>query len=184
MLTKKQAVELLTKHPLKYAKLLGFDKLQPMHEEWLVDMVRGKEDRTLMAHRASYKTTCVSIALAELIILLPNHRTMFMRKTDADVKEVIKQVQKIISDPHTQYLVQCIYGVNLRFVNQSATELSTNLTNDIRGTSQLVGIGTGGSLTGKHFDMIEHQGQSVSERRWCIKNCRILRTEVERYLIH
>ena len=154
MLTKKQAVELLTKHPLKYAKLLGFDKLQPMHEEWLVDMVRGKEDRTLMAHRASYKTTCVSIALAELIILLPNHRTMFMRKTDADVKEVIKQVQKIISDPHTQYLVQCIYGVNLRFVNQSATELSTNLTNDIRGTSQLVGIGTGGSLTGKHFDRI------------------------------
>lgn len=154
MLTKKQAVELLTKHPLKYAKLLGFDKLQPMHEEWLVDMVKGKEDRTLMAHRASYKTTCVSIALAELIILLPNHRTMFMRKTDADVKEVIKQVQKIISDPHTQYLVQCIYGVNLRFMNQSATELSTNLTNDIRGTSQLVGIGTGGSLTGKHFDRI------------------------------
>lgn len=154
MLTKKQAVELLTKHPLKYAKLLGFDKLQPMHEEWLVDMVKGKEDRTLMAHRASYKTTCVSIALAELIILLPNRRTMFMRKTDADVKEVIKQVQKIISDPHTQYLVQCIYGVNLRFMNQSATELSTNLTNDIRGTSQLVGIGTGGSLTGKHFDRI------------------------------
>lgn len=154
MLTKKQAVELLTKHPLKYAKLLGFDKLQPMHEEWLVDMVKGKEDRTLMAHRASYKTTCVSIALAELIILLPNHRTMFMRKTDADVKEVIKQVQKIIRDPHTQYLVQCIYGVNLRFMNQSATELSTNLTNDIRGTSQLVGIGTGGSLTGKHFDRI------------------------------
>lgn len=154
MLTKKQAVELLTKHPLKYAKLLGFDKLQPMHEEWLVDMVKGKEDRTLMAHRASYKTTCVSIALAELIILLPNHRTMFMRKTDADVKEVIKQVQKIISDPHTQYLVQCIYGVNLRFTNQSVTELSTNLTNDIRGTSQLVGIGTGGSLTGKHFDRI------------------------------
>lgn len=154
MLTKKQAVELLTKHPLKYAKLLGFDKLQPMHEEWLVDMVKGKEDRTLMAHRASYKTTCVSIALAELIVLLPNYRTMFMRKTDADVKEVIKQVQKIISDPHTQYLVQCIYGVNLRFTNQSATELSTNLTNDIRGTSQLVGIGTGGSLTGKHFDRI------------------------------
>lgn len=154
MLTKKQAVELLTKHPLKYAKLLGFDKLQPMHEEWLVDMVKGKEDRTLMAHRASYKTTCVSIALAELIILLPNYRTMFMRKTDADVKEVIKQVQKIISDPHTQYLVQCIYGVNLRFTNQSVTELSTNLTNDIRGTSQLVGIGTGGSLTGKHFDRI------------------------------
>lgn len=154
MLTKKQAVDLLTKQPLKYAKMLGFDKLTQMHEQWLIDMVKGKEDGTLMAHRASYKTTCVSIALAELIILLPNHRTMFMRKTDSDVKEVIKQVQKIISDPHTQYIVQCIYGVNLKFTNQSATEISTNLTNDIRGTSQLVGIGTGCSLTGKHFDRI------------------------------
>ena len=79
---------------------------------------------------------------------------MFMRKTDSDIKEVIKQVQKILQDPHTLYFVQVIYGVNLKLTVQSATEISTNLTTDIKGTSQLVGMGIGASLTGKHFDYI------------------------------
>ena len=103
---------------------------------------------------STYKTTCVSIALALIIILLPNKRTLFMRKTDGDVKEVIKQVQKILQDPHTQYFVQTIYKVSLRLISASVTEVTTNLTTDIKGTAQLVGIGTGASLTGKHFDFI------------------------------
>lgn len=79
---------------------------------------------------------------------------MFMRKTDADVKEVVKQTQKILSDPHTLYFVQCIYGVNLKLSTQSTTEITTNLTTDKKGTAQLLGIGLGGSITGKHFDRI------------------------------
>lgn len=103
---------------------------------------------------STFKTTCVSVALALIAILLPRKKTLFMRKTDTDIKEVIKQVQKILLDPHTQYFVQCIYGINLRLVVSSATEISTNLTTDIKGTNQLVGMGIGSSLTGKHFDYI------------------------------
>lgn len=153
-MTRQQAIDFLLNRPAEYAKMLGFDRLGELHNSWIVDMVRGKEDTTLMAHRASYKTTCVSIALSEIIILLPRMRTMFMRKTDTDIKEVIRQVQKILLDPHTQYFVQCIYGVNLRLTVQSANEISTNLSADAKGSSQLVGIGTGGSLTGKHYDRI------------------------------
>lgn len=94
------------------------------------------------------------MALALICILLPTKKTMFMRKTDADVKEVIKQTQKLLQDAHTQYFVNCIYGVNLALNVQSATEINTNLSVDNRGTSQLIGVGTGGSLTGKHFDRI------------------------------
>lgn len=102
----------------------------------------------------TYKTTCVSFSLALIMILLPNIRTLFMRKTDDDVKEVIKQVAKILKDPHTRYFVSVIYGIELKLTVESATELSTNLTTDIKGTNQLVGIGTTASLTGKHFDRI------------------------------
>lgn len=154
MLTRKEATDFLLNNPKKYAKMLGFDKLVDINEAWIIDMVRGKDDKSLMAHRNSYKTTCVSVALAEIIILLPRLRTMFMRKTDTDIKEVVKQVQKILKDPHTLYLTQCIYGVNLSLTTETATEIQTNLSTDIKGTSQLVGIGTGGSLTGKHFDRI------------------------------
>ena len=153
-MTREQAVTFLMKNPYKFGHMVGFDKLTILHNEWIKKMLTGKNDATLQAHRGSYKTTCVSIALALIIILLPNKRTMFMRKTDNDVKEVVKQVQKILNDPHTQYLVQCIYGVSLKMPTQSASEITTNLTTDSKGTAQLLGIGLGGSITGKHFDRI------------------------------
>ena len=153
-MTREQAVNFLLTSPYKLGHMLGFTKLTELHNKWIRDMIVGKDDKTLQAHRGSYKTTCVSLALAIIIILLPNKRTMFMRKTDNDVKEIIKQTSKILQDPHTLYFVQCIYGVNLRLATENATELTTNLSIDIRGTAQLIGAGCGGSLTGKHFDRI------------------------------
>ena len=153
-MTRQEAVEFLLYNPVKFGKMLGFTKLGSLHNDWIVDMVKGTEDRTLQASRGTYKTTCDSIALAEIIILLPRLRSMFMRKTDTDVKEVIKQVQKILKDGHTRYFVQCIYGVNLQLTVASAFEVSTNLMTDLKGTNQLLGIGMGSSITGKHFDRI------------------------------
>lgn len=153
-MTRQDAVDFLKGSPYKYARMLGFDKLGILHNEWIQEMAFGKEDATLQGSRGSYKTTCVSVALALKIILLPNKRTLFSRKTDNDVKEVVKQVQKILRDPHTQYFVQAIYGVPLRMIVSSATEILTNLTTDLKGTNQLVGIGIGSSITGKHFDYV------------------------------
>lgn len=154
-MTRQQAVAFLLNQPYKFGHMLGFTKLETMHNDWMKDMICGKEDETLLAHRGSYKTTCVSIALAEIMILLPKQKTMFMRKTDTDTKEIVAQVKKILESPYTRYFASSIYGVDLRLLKASATELSTNLTTyDPRGTSQLFSMGIGGSLTGKHFDRI------------------------------
>lgn len=153
-MNRREATNFLLTRPADFAKMLGFTRLGSLHNQWIIEMVRGRRDRTLQASRETYKTTCVSIALALIIILLPSKRTMFMRKTDSDVKEVIRQVQKILEDPHTQYIVQMIYGVKLEMLTQSASAVTTNLAIDTKGTSQLLGIGTGSSLTGKHFDYI------------------------------
>lgn len=133
---------------------MGFKDLGPLHNEWIRDMVLGDEDESLQASRGTYKTSCVSIALALIIILLPGKRILFLRKTDGDVKEIIKQVKKILIDPHTQYIVTQIYGVPISFTTDTANEISTNLAVGVRGTSQLVGGGINSSLTGKHFDFI------------------------------
>ena len=153
-MTREQAVKFLINRPADFARLIGFTKLGPLHNDWIKEMVRGKGAYTLQASRGTYKTTCVSIALALIIILLPTKKTLFLRKTDEDVKEVIRQVQKILEDPHTQYFVQTIYGVNLTLTTKSANALSTNLAVDAKGTLQLMGLGIGSSLTGKHFDFI------------------------------
>lgn len=154
MITQKQAIEFLRDKPVKYAHLLGFDRLTDIHNGWIREMLLGKEDYTLEAHRGSYKTTCVSIALADKMLLLPKRRLLFMRKTDDDVKEVVNQVRKILESPQTQVLANAIYGVNLKLVVSNATEISTNLVTDAKGSSQLVAISAGGSLTGRHFDEI------------------------------
>jgi predicted phage terminase large subunit-like protein len=151
---RQRAVEFLLDEPYKLGHMLGFTKLTELHNDWIRAMILGKEDETLQAHRGSYKTTCVSVALSLDIVLLPNVRTMFMRKTDNDIKEVVSQVKKILQSPHMRYFVQSIYGVDLKLTTSTAGEISTNLTTDIRGTAQLVGLGMGGSLTGKHFDRI------------------------------
>lgn len=153
-MTREQAVMFLKEKPYKFGHLVGFTKLTELHNRWIIDMVRGEGDKTLQAHRGSYKTTCVSIALSFIIVLLPNLRTLFMRKTDADIKEIISQVKKILLSEQMRYFVKTIYGVDLKLTVATANEISTNLTNDPRGTSQLVGIGMGSSITGKHFDRI------------------------------
>lgn len=153
-MNKNDAIDFLLKRPYKFGHLVGFEKLTTLHNDWIIDMVRGKEDATLQAHRNSYKTTCVSIALSLIMVLLPRERVFFMRKTDDDIKEVVRQVRKILESQQMLYFVNCIYGVNLNFRSANYSEITTNLTTDKKGTSQLVGSGTGGSLTGKHFDKI------------------------------
>lgn len=153
-MTRSEAVSFLLTSPYKLGHLVGFKKLKEIHNKWIIDMIRGKTDKTLQAHRGSYKTTCVSISLSLIVVLLPNCKTLFMRKTDNDIKEVISQVKKILESPQMRYFVKCIYGADLKLTTSTANEINTNLCQDIRGTSQLVGLGMGGSLTGKHFDRI------------------------------
>ena len=153
-MNRRDAVKFLKNKPYKFCHLLGFNKMTTLHNRWIKEMVTGTEDKTLQACRNSYKTTSVSFALALIMILLPKKRVLFMRKTDDDVKEIVKQVKKILLDPHTQYFVQVIYGVVLKLTVDNSNELNTNLSIDTKGTSQLTALGTKGSLTGKHFDII------------------------------
>lgn len=148
------AIRLLTRNPVKFAHMLGFTKLTELHNHWIRDMVSGQGDRTLQAHRGAYKTTGVSVALDDIMILVPNAKIAFFRKTDNDVKEVIRQTRKILEHEATRELSRIIWGVPLEITKATATEITTNLSNDPRGTAQLTGMGIGGSVTGKHFDKI------------------------------
>lgn len=147
-------VNALKENPTAFADRLGFPLLTDLHRDWCREMVFGTEDHTLQAHRASYKTTTVSMALWLQIILMPNMSTAFFRKTDTDTAEIIRQVQKMLRSDVTQYLSEELWGVTCKITDESMSKVSTNLSNDPRGGAQLVGIGIGGSLTGKHYDRI------------------------------
>lgn len=153
-MTREAAIKFLKTKPYLFGRKVGFEKLGLLHNKWIIDMAFGKGDKTLQAHRASYKTTCVAVALALIILLRANKRTLFLRKTDDDVKEIVEEVKKILLHPVTQVFAMAIYGVWIKLVVSNANEISTNLTNDPRGSAQLIAMGCGSSLTGKHFDFI------------------------------
>lgn len=153
-MTREAAIAILLNEPVKIGYAVGFDKLTALHNRWIIEMIRGTQDKTLQAHRGSYKTTCVSIAIACIFVLLPNKKTLFLRKTDADVKEVVRQVRNILLSAPMQEAARLIHGKDMVLTTQTASELSSNLPGDSKGTSQLVAMGINGSITGKHFDRI------------------------------
>ncbi len=140
--------------PARIGHMVGFTDLGELHNQWMKDMLYGEGDMTLLAHRLSYKTTCVSVVLAVYVACLPRISTMFMRKTDTDVKEIIHQTKNILENPSFAHAVKMIMGKPLELLTATSTEINTNFNLSTRGTSQLLGIGSGSSITGKHYDRI------------------------------
>ena len=153
---RRDALRILEEYPYIYGQQVGFTKLTEINNDWIREFLYGREDYTLQAHRNSYKTTSVSVALTLDIILNPNITTKFFRKTDAAVKEIMAQVSKMLKHRLTRQLVRDIYGdnVNFKLTIDNALEISTNLKNDPRGTSQLSAGGIKSSITGQHYDKI------------------------------
>lgn len=145
---------LLKESPAKIGHFVGFKDLTRLHNDWLRSFLYAKEDLTLLAHRGSYKTTCLSLFLAIHAIERPNRNVMFFRKTDTDVKEVVKQAQKILMSGCMQEIAYALYGQPLRLIKATDSEIHTNFCTSTRGVSQVLGLGIGTSITGKHADIV------------------------------
>lgn len=149
------AYNFLTRYPADFGQMLGYHDLLPeLHGMWMKQMLLGVDDMTLQAHRGSYKTTCLSVVLAESLMLHGDKNLIFLRKTDGDVTEVIKQTHQILLHPVTQSVFLSLTGSPLIVNRVTSSEISTNAYYAPRGASQLQGIGIGGSLTGKHADIV------------------------------
>lgn len=155
MNSRKQAVlDLLWNEPYKIGHWVGFKDLTGLHNTWLRSFLYSHEDQTLLAHRGSYKTTDLSLFLALHAIERPNENVMFFRKTDDDVTEVITQTRKILQSPAIGRIVYDLYDLSLQLITANNSEIMTNLCTSTRGASQIMGLGIGTSITGKHGDII------------------------------
>ncbi|MCD8208501.1 MAG: hypothetical protein LUD72_11230 [Bacteroidales bacterium] len=145
---------LIYDEPERIGHLVGFKDLTELHGKWIRAFLFGEEDVTLLAHRGSYKTSCLSLFLALHAVLFPEKNVMFFRKTDGDVTEVINQTQKILRSDVLAKIAQEIHHRDLQIVKDTASEVHTNLCESIRGISQIVGMGINTSITGKHADIV------------------------------
>lgn len=146
----------LFEHPAEFARRLGYpDFRDNLHGVWMDDILRfPAEDMTLQAHRGSYKTTALELCIAIMLAKYNDKNIIFLRKTDTDVAEVLKTVARIIQHPLFMGATAAICGTPLTIERMNTTELTTNAYSAPRGAAQLLGIGIGGSITGKHADIV------------------------------
>lgn len=117
-------------------------------------IIYGDSDYTLQAHRLSYKSSCLSVALAMWCVLNHGKNALFMRKTDTDVVESIAQAQKVLENEAFRHMAGILMGTDVFLTTANATNMTVSVYDSPRGAEQLVGCGCGGSLTGKHADLI------------------------------
>ncbi|MDD3338443.1 MAG: hypothetical protein PHS82_06250 [Lachnospiraceae bacterium] len=151
---KQEVLDLLWNYPYKIGHWVGFTDLTELHNEWLRSFLYADADQTLLAHRGSYKTTDLSLFLAIHAAIQPNENVIFFRKTDDDVTEVLNQSQKILGTGVMQQIVRTLYGTELELLKSNNSEIHTNLCTSTRGVSQVLGLGIGTSITGKHADIV------------------------------
>ncbi len=145
---------LIFERPYVIGHWLGFKDLIELHNEWIRSFIFNRNDQTLQAHRGSYKTTCLSLALALIMISFPQLNIILLRKTDGDVTEVINQVAKILKSAVIKKIAKEIWGIDFLLIRETQSEIHTNLVTGRRGAVQLQGIGIKTSMTGKHGDLI------------------------------
>lgn len=151
----KEIIELIKSNPSKVANGVGFKDVKPFpHNEWMNEIIFGHGDFTLMAHRGSYKSSCLSVCIALIMVLMPWINIIFLRKTDSDINEMIRMVKKALESKFISVLCEVLYNRKLILLEDTASTITTNLYVNSSGASQLLGIGIKASLTGKHADLV------------------------------
>ena len=83
-------------HPEKIGIAAGFKDLTPLHGEWIRQMVFGREDYTLQAHRGSYKSSCLAVVISLILIFFPDRNIIFIRKADSAIRNSVSADVRII----------------------------------------------------------------------------------------
>ena len=151
---KKQWQDLVKHKPVAFGIENGFTDLTDLHNKWIKSFLYEEEDMTLQAHRGSFKTTALAISIALMIIIYPNQTIILFREADDVVKEIVTQVANLLKTDMYTAFAKAIYDVDLRITKESAYEVETNLKQSTKGAPQLLGLGLGASLTGKHADIV------------------------------
>lgn len=154
-LTKETVWKIWRYRPAAIGRIIGFkDLTDELHGKWMQNIIYGDADYTLQAHRLSYKSSCLSVALAMWCVLNHGKNALFMRKTDTDVIESIAQAQKVMENEAFRHMAEILMDSPVYLTTGNASNMTVSTYDSPRGAEQLVGCGCGGSLTGKHANLI------------------------------
>lgn len=163
--------------PHKFGHILGYDKLTPLHDEWINIFIRYRKFDLLQAHRGSYKTTCGIVAMVLLFLCFPDMRLLIVRKTGDLACDVLKTIIRHFetNDVLKLYMYSRWNNPNAKTKVWSSEHAIFSFKKTITPQPSISAAGVGASITGAHFDYIWPDDivtiddrYSNAERKWTI----------------
>lgn len=147
--------ERIRDEPRVLGRLLGYDKLRPLHDKWIRDCWDHKRLSCIMAYRGSYKTTSVIIVgIIRYLLFFPDSRILIIRKTFTDAARVVRAVSAAFDKPLVKTLFYEVHGIPPKKKIDSDGRLSFNFKSTNTPEANLNAFGIGTTITGTHADVI------------------------------
>lgn len=150
-------LKLLIEQPHYLGWLIGKDKLNPLHSEWIKyiwDSENG-EPRALMSFRGGYKSTSIDIVgIIRNFLIHPNERIALIRKSMTDSTTITDSVKQAMEIPVIKEIFRFAHGFYPKATMAKSGKLRYNFKTTITPEVNLMPFGVDSSLTGLHFDRI------------------------------
>ena len=150
-------LKLLIDQPHYLGWLIGKDKLNPLHSEWIKyiwDNPNG-ENKALMAFRGGYKSTSIDVVgIIRNFLINPNERIALIRKSITDASTIVDSVKQAMELPIIKEVFRFAHGFTPKATTAKEGKLRYNFKQTITPEVSLTAFGTDSSLTGFHFDRI------------------------------
>jgi hypothetical protein len=141
--------------PRLLGRLLGYDKLRTLHDQWIRECWDTKGSHALMAYRGSYKTTSVvTLGIIRYLLFFPDARILVIRKTFTDAAKIVKAISTAFDKPPVKLLFYEVHGIPPRKTIDNDGRLSFNFKSTITPEANLTAYGIGTAITGTHADVI------------------------------
>jgi len=147
-------LRIVADEPHKLGWLIGRDKLNPLHSEWIKYCWDSDEPRALQAFRGSYKSTSVLlIGCIRWMLFHPDDRIGIIRKNVGAAREYTNTVAAAMALPELKELFRYAHGVYPR-ITQRDGRYQWNFKKTLTPEGNVTPLGIDGSLTGAHFDKV------------------------------
>ena len=143
-------------NPHELGVLLGYDKLMPIHSEWIRYMfdAPGGTTRVLQAHRGSYKTTALVVGMIRDLLFNPERTHAVIRKSFTDAQKIAAEIQQHFDrEPLRKiFMLMGIADPKGEVWKTDTFNVATKLNVTKERNVECYGIGT--AITGAHHDVI------------------------------
>lgn len=148
-------LKLVIDQPHYLGWLIGKDKLNSLHSEWIKYCWDSNEPRALQAFRGGYKSTAIDVVgIIRWFLIRPNERIALIRKSFNDASTVVSAVKQAMEMPEVKELFKVAHGFYPKATMAKEGKLRYNFKTTITPEVSLTAHGIDGSLTGMHYDKI------------------------------